>query len=245
MGPAYKIVEMAAGSKSFTPELPAGQSSSAGLLAVPLSAPRPNWKPWVETFWVFALLEAVMWTPRSFGHSILIALVTISPLWLTWRSRLTLRQLGLAWPSRPATLGIVLAGAAMAAAFPLVAMFTGHPVPANADWPRLGNILPYILWAFFQQFLLQSFFYLRMESVVGPIAAMWLSTALFTIAHLPNLPLTLLTFFGALFFTDLFRRVRSIYPLGLVHAMLGIAIAYSFPDSIMHHMRVGLSFGKF
>jgi hypothetical protein len=30
-----------------------------------------------------------------------------------------------------------------------------------------------------------------------------------------------------------------------VHALLGIAIAYSFPDSLMHHMRVGLSFGRF
>jgi len=26
---------------------------------------------------------------------------------------------------------------------------------------------------------------------------------------------------------------------------LGIAIAYSFPDSLMHHMRVGLSFWQF
>jgi hypothetical protein len=57
--------------------------------------------------------------------------------------------------------------------------------------------------------------------------------------------LTALTFVGALFFTDAFRRHRSIYPLGIIHALLGIAIAYSFPDSIMHHMRVGLSYWHF
>jgi len=186
-----------------------------------------------------------MWTPRSLGHSILIALVTISPLWLSWRSGLSRKELGLTWPALTATCWIILSGAAIATAFPIIAVLTGHPVPANPDWPRLNNILPYILWAFFQQFLLQSFFFLRMESAVGSVAALWLSTALFTVAHLPNLPLTALTFFGALFFTDLFRRFRSIYPLGIVHAMLGIAVAYTFPDSLMHHMRVGLSFGKF
>jgi hypothetical protein len=51
-----------------------------------------------------------------------------------------------------------------------------------------------------------------------------------------------MTLVGALFFTEMFRRYRSIYPLGLVHALLGIAIAYSFPNNLMHHMRVGLSF---
>jgi len=236
---------MAAGSKSFAAELKVEPGSRAEVLVVPLPEPNFTWKPWLETLWVFGLLEAVMWTPRSVGHSILIVLVTLSPIWFTLRSGLSLGELGLRWPSRTATWGIVLAGSAIAVAFPLVAILTGHPVPANPGWPRLGNILPYILWAFFQQFLLQSFFFLRMESTVGPVAALWISTALFTLAHLPNLPLTVLTFFGALFFTDLFRRVRSIYPLGIVHAMLGIAIAYSFPDSLMHHMRVGLSFGKF
>jgi membrane protease YdiL (CAAX protease family) len=236
---------MAAGYKSFPSELDAQATSAQQLLDARLRVARPGWKPWLETLWVFALLEAVMWTPRSFGHSVLIALVTISPLWLNWKSGLSGKALGLAWPPLSVTCWIVLAGVAIAAAFPIAALLTGHPVPANSDWPRLSNILPYIVWAFFQQFLLQSFFYLRMEFAVGPVAALWLSTALFTVAHLPNLPLTVLTFFGATFFTDLFRRFRSIYPLGIVHAMLGIAVAYTFPDSLMHHMRVGLSFGKF
>lgn len=228
------------GSKTFPQELPADPSASLGL-----AVSTPKWRPWLETLWVFGLLEAVLWTPHSLIHSFLIALVAISPIWLTIRSGRSWRELGLVWPPKAVTWWIVTGGALLALVFPVAALLTAHPVPANIEWPTLRNILPYILWAFFQQFLLQSFFFLRMESVAGTTAAVWLSTFLFTIAHLPNLPLLALTFFGALFFTDLFRRFRSIYPLGVVHAMLGIAIAYSFPDSLMHHMRVGLSFGRF
>src|SRR5689334_4658483 len=87
--PPYKIVEMAAGYKSFPSELDAQATSAQQLLDARLRVARPGWKPWLETLWVFALLEAVMWTPRSFGHSVLIALVTISPLWLNWKSGLS------------------------------------------------------------------------------------------------------------------------------------------------------------
>jgi hypothetical protein len=237
---------MAVGSKSFPQELPgeASFSAIAGQLGSRPSA-RSRRRPLLETLWVFTLLEIVLWTPRGVGHSIVIALLALSPLWLTWRGGYSREDLGLVWPKSAVTGWVLFVGAALSLLFPAAALLSGHPVPANPDWPRLGNIVPYILWAFFQQFLLQSFFFVRIESVAGTTAAVWLSTALFTLAHLPNLPLTALTFFGALFFTDLFRRFRSIYPLGIVHALLGIAIAYSFPDSLMHHMRVGLSFGRF
>jgi membrane protease YdiL (CAAX protease family) len=68
---------------------------------------------------------------------------------------------------------------------------------------------------------------------------------LFALLHLPNVPLTAMTLLGGLFFTEMFRTYRSLYPLGIAHALMGIAIAYSFPDSLMHHMRVGLSYWQF
>jgi hypothetical protein len=40
----------------------------------------------------------------------------------------------------------------------------------------------------------------------------------------------------------MFRRYRNIFPLGLVHAALGLTIAASLPDSLLHHMRVGLGY---
>jgi membrane protease YdiL (CAAX protease family) len=232
---------MSVGSKSLTENIDRGGEGISSPGSTPSLTPA---RAWAETAWVFVLLESVMWTPHSLLHSVLIALLVISPLWFTWKSGWSAKALGLVWPASRITWGIVAAGLAIALVFPLGARLLGQPLPADPSWPKLSNILPYFLWAVFQQFLLQSFIFLRMEVALGGRLAVLVSSAFFTFAHLPNLPLTTLTFFGALFFTELFRRYRSIYPLGIAHFLMGISIAYSYPTSLMHHMRVGLSFGK-
>ena len=234
---------MAVGSKSFLQESAPKVVPQSRSLANPFTH-RERWSIWFQILLVFGLLEAVMWTPRSAVHSCLIVLEVVVVLWLGLQGY-SKSELGLVWPSRNLSLSIVFMGAAAALAIPLLALATGHPVPANADWPRFQNLWPYVIWACAQQFLLQSFFFVRVESLAGPRWAVVASTALFTLAHLPNAALTAMTFVGALFFTELFRRFRSIYPLGIIHAMLGIAIAYSFPNQFMHHMRVGLSYWQF
>jgi hypothetical protein len=40
----------------------------------------------------------------------------------------------------------------------------------------------------------------------------------------------------------MFRCYRSLYPIALVHAMLGLTIALVVPDSLLHHMRVGIGY---
>ncbi|PYV85471.1 MAG: CAAX protease family protein, partial [Acidobacteria bacterium] len=37
-------------------------------------------------------------------------------------------------------------------------------------------------------------------------------------------------------------RWRNLYPIGIIHAALGLTIAFSFPDRWLHHMRVGIGF---
>jgi hypothetical protein len=234
---------MAVGSKSF-PHQNTSALVTESQHVTSSSAQPQNWILWIEIFIVFGLLEVVMWTPRSGFHSCLIVLEVVIVVWLGLRGH-SKAELGLVWPSPKATLWILFAGTTSALVIPLVALATGNPLPANADWPRFQNLWPYVIWAFAQQFLLQSFFFVRVESLLGSRWAVIASTLLFTFAHLPNVPLTTMTFVGALFFTELFRRYRSIYPLGVIHAMLGIAIAYSFPNSLMHHMRVGLSYWQF
>jgi membrane protease YdiL (CAAX protease family) len=235
---------MAVGSKSFPQD---SVPETITLVAQPSSISSRSARQWLvllEVLIVFSLLETVMWTPRGLFHSSLIVLEVIAVLWLGLRQR-SKEELGLDWPSRKGTLWILMIGVFAAIAIPGLALAAGHPVPANAEWPRFQNLWPYVIWAFAQQFLLQSFFFVRVESIAGERWAVVASTLLFTLAHLPNIALTAMTFVGALFFTEAFRRYRSIYPLGIVHAILGIAIAYSFPDSIMHHMRVGLSYWQF
>jgi hypothetical protein len=54
--------------------------------------------------------------------------------------------------------------------------------------------------------------------------------------------LTFLSFIGGVLFCEMFRRYRNIFPLGLIHGTLGLTIAASLPDSLLHHMRVGLGY---
>jgi membrane protease YdiL (CAAX protease family) len=65
---------------------------------------------------------------------------------------------------------------------------------------------------------------------------------LFALAHIPSPLLALLSLLGALFFCEMFRRYRNLFPLGVVHAALGLTIASSLPDHWLHHMRVGLGY---
>jgi membrane protease YdiL (CAAX protease family) len=68
---------------------------------------------------------------------------------------------------------------------------------------------------------------------------------LFVAAHLPSPILTTFTLVGGLFFCEMFRRYRSIYPIGIVHAVLGLTIAVTMPDSVLHHMRVGIGYLRY
>lgn len=236
---------MPTGSKTFISDTAAVSVEKAADLPTAVAvAGRHKSEAWGEILLVFLLLEFVFWTPRSLGHSLLIIALVGSVLWFGFRGR-SGRELGFAWPNRAGTWSILAIGCAVAVAIPLLVLASGHPVPANPEWPKFKNLWPYVVWALGQQFLLQSYFFVRFESLLGARAAVLVSSVLFALLHLPNLPLTGMTLLGGLFFTEMFRTHRSLYPLGIAHALMGIAIAYSFPDSLMHHMRVGLSYWQF
>jgi membrane protease YdiL (CAAX protease family) len=101
----------------------------------------------------------------------------------------------------------------------------------------------YICWAIIQQYIQQSFFFSRFEQLTrhGWLASLF-AASLFGVAHLPNPVLAPVTFVGGWLMSELFRRYRTVLPLGLGHGMIGIAIAVSVPDHLQHHMRVGLSY---
>ena len=232
-------------SKSFISDAEVVSAPTEAGPAVPALATQGSTSAvWAEILLVLGLLELVFWTPRSPLHTGLIVTLIGSVLWFGLRGR-NREELGFRWPPCSGTVLMLAVGCAVAAAIPLVVVAGGHPIPANTDWPKLNNLWPYVVWAVGQQFLLQSYFYVRFEQLLGGRAAIVVSSVLFALLHLPNLPLTGLTLVGGLFFTEMFRTYRSLYPLAIAHALMGIAIAYSFPDSLMHHMRVGLSYWKF
>jgi membrane protease YdiL (CAAX protease family) len=111
----------------------------------------------------------------------------------------------------------------------------GYSVPLTRSWQ-------YCIWALEQEFILQGIFFLRLEEIVGGRRAVFASAALFAVAHIPNAVLTVLSLCGGVLFCELFRRARNLYPLGVIHAALGLTIARSFPDRWLHHMRVGIAY---
>ena len=106
----------------------------------------------------------------------------------------------------------------------------------------LERVWKYFLWALEQEFILQSFFYVRLESLLGSRRAVWGAALLFSVVHVPSPVLTLMSLIGGLVFCEMFRRYRNIFPLGLVHGAVGLTIAASLSDRWLHHMHVGVGY---
>ena len=108
--------------------------------------------------------------------------------------------------------------------------------------PALHALL-YGGWALGQQFLLQSFFFLRLEYILGyGRKALWTASSLFFVAHLPNPVLLAIAAVAAPISIELFRRYRNIYSLAIAHAFVGLALAVALPDRLTHQMKVGLAY---
>jgi len=197
---------------------------------------------WFQLIGAYVLLECALWSARlsvrnRWALAGLIAVVAFVLL-----DRPSVRRMGLGLPN---TFGASLALAvSFATAMFLIFMvhWAGGEIPANPTWPNLKQVSGYFIWALIQEFILQSFFFTRCEELFGGSAAVWVASTLFAAAHLPSPILTTFTLVAALFFCEMFRRYRSIYPIAIVHAVLGLTVAVTMPDSLLHHMRVGIGY---
>jgi membrane protease YdiL (CAAX protease family) len=205
---------------------------------------------WAQIILVFLFLELALWAPTRQIRNRWAAVVAVTILVLILLDALTdrssLHRLGLGLPKifgASVVLGIGLAAAAIAV---ILVKLMGGQVPANPTWfPNLRSVWGYVIWALIQEFILQSCFFIRFEQLYGGSKAVWMAATLFSVAHLPSPVLTVATLVGALFFCEMFRRYRNIYSLGIAHAMLGLTIAFVVPDSLLHHMRVGLGYLRY
>ena len=225
-------------SKSFAPESPSGAQPTAR--AGP-RAQAANLAVWLQLAVAYALIEAALWTQQGLLDFLWIALAALCILSLALGSRFSARDMGITVPPVVGIGWTVAGGVLLAVAIPLISSWWGaaaftHALPFHSAWQ-------YALWALAQQFIVQSFFYVRMEAVLGGRWAVLAAAVLFGVAHIPNPVLTLASFVGGLFFCEMFRRYRSIFPLGVVHATLGLTIAASFSDGLLHHMKVGAGYG--
>ena len=235
---------MAVPTKTF-PAGPTAVPLAFKVRGVAVSTAYSRYFVWTQIIVAFLFLEFALWEPRLETRNRWVGVAAITILVLALIDRASLERLGLRLPK---TFGAsVVLGISFATAIFLVAMvhWAGGQVPANPTWPSLHLMWQYFVWAMIQQFILQSFFFTRCEELFGSSAAVWVTATLFAAAHLPSPILTTFTLVGGLFFCEMFRRYRSIYPIGIVHAVLGLTVAVTMPDSLLHHMRVGIGYLRY
>jgi uncharacterized membrane protein YqaE (UPF0057 family) len=193
----------------------------------------------------YALILLVIWTPRPWQR-LLYCVAAIFLVVVTWTSFESARAMGLRTANLLRSLWLVGVALLVAGVVLLVAehMKTLHGAYVNGGIGAFcARYWGYTLWAFAQQILLQDFFLRRMLRLVArPGVAVLLSAGVFSVAHLPNPILTLVTFVWGVIACSVFLRYRNLYPLGLTHALLGITIAVSVPGPMIRNMRVGLGY---
>jgi hypothetical protein len=112
---------------------------------------------------------------------------------------------------------------------------TIRPVPFETGF--LSLIL-YCAWGLFQQYLLAAYFVNRLAAF-SPERAPLLAGLFFSVAHLPNWFLMIVTLAGGYVGARVYLRFRNVYVLGLAHGVLGFLLYLCVPDTISHHLYVG------
>jgi len=189
----------------------------------------------------YGLLLAALWTDGELRWVWVVA-VALWIIGVTSYHQPSVRELGLKWTGFVRSLWAVGLAAVAGAAMLFGAHLAGtlHPYPPHR---RLLTVATgYLVWTFQQQFMLQSFFFLRLERLLGSGKAVWAAAGLFALAHFPNPVLVPATLAVGLAFCELFRRYRNIYALAIVQAILGMCLAAAVPDTLHHHMHVGIGY---
>lgn len=113
------------------------------------------------------------------------------------------------------------------------------------------NLLVLPVWAVIQQYVLQAFIHRRMRWMFVSEScspeerrrqARWAilaTAAIFSLTHLPNLMLMLLTLLGALLWSWVYERAPNLFALGLSHAVISLMLMTSLPAWLLPSMSVG------
>ena len=190
----------------------------------------------------YTLIMATIWT----GNPTQRVLYWLAFVWIvatSWASREGWTGLGLGSKGLLKSLWVVGVALVLSAIAIFIAwrMHTLHRL--HGATPLLLHGWGYIVWSIMQQFILQSYFLMRlMRLLPGKAAPVIAATVIFALAHLPNPILTPITLIWGAIACVLFLRYRNIYTLGVAHGIMGLCVAVTVPNSLHRHMRVGLGY---
>jgi membrane protease YdiL (CAAX protease family) len=202
----------------------------------------------------YGLVVGIIWTPDPLQRMLSpIALVVTFAVVIVRRDlqQNDLQQnhpqnapLGFGWTGLVTSIWILPAALALAAVSMFIAAKIGtlHAL-YKGDF---RHVTGYLLWTTYQQFLLQDYFMPRAVRLLSSEnAGIAITAVLFSLAHLPNLALTAATLVWGAVSCILFRRYRNLYALGLAQGVLGLCFAVCVPDTLSHHLRVGLGYLRY
>lgn len=190
----------------------------------------------------YALILVVIWTPRPWQRlSYAVAATFLAAV--LWIARPGWKAMGFQTANFLRSMWVVGAALGAAVTAALVARKMNTLLWPGGPVAFLHRYLGYAMGACIQQILLQDFFLPRLLRLTrSPGAAIAATAALFSLAHLPNPILTIITFFWGFAACTIFLRYRNLYTLAIAHTILGIAVAMTVPGPVIHNMRVGLGY---
>jgi hypothetical protein len=197
---------------------------------------------WPQLLTVYASLEGALWTAGAVQAVFIGLTAALAAAWSLSEPRfwpdwgLDPRSIRRGWWIVP--IAVAIAGLI------LLAAGRWHTLQPPADKPSVySKVLLYPIWALIQQFLVQSFFFLRLERLLrGGRRAVIATALLFSSAHIPNPVLVPVTLAGGLILSELFRRYRTLYPLAVAQVLVALALSVSIPQPVLHDMRVGIGY---
>jgi membrane protease YdiL (CAAX protease family) len=121
-----------------------------------------------------------------------------------------------------------------------VVWFTQHSIFV-APWRNRFLLLP--LWALFQQYVLNGFINRRAQLTLGKgTKSIVLVAVVFSLLHLPNPLLCILTFVGGLIWAAVYQRKPNLFALALSHALASITLALTVSPKLLDSLRVGFKY---
>ena len=107
--------------------------------------------------------------------------------------------------------------------------------------PRWDQWILFPVGGVLQQLLFQGYFYNRYETIVKQrAAAIGLTAFTFSLFHIPNMPLMILTFLGGIYVSWFFSKYRNLIATGVLHGLVSLALTFTLEvGGVIKSYRVG------